>query len=558
MRLRRKLTIAFFGVSSLLSVLFALFSYRFVERQLERDLRERLRDISQLGSRMISAEAYRRLAAQQGLATGPRGAASADVVEAVEASADYRLLSDQLNAIRQAEASLIQYAYLLAPAATPADPTAPPRFIADADVLALRAKLAAGQAGAVQEQISHFDQPYDVTDFPLLAKALAECTPQLERDFVRDAAFDVRSVSAYTPLSALDGTPLRDAQGRCLGVLGVDITDRQMRAALDAASGLSIKLSLAIVALSLLVSIAMGTVLTRSVLALTRTVKRFADKDFTARTPSLPRDEIGQLGKNFNEMAATIQLHSEHLEDLVSQRTRELVAEKQTSERLLLNVLPAPIADRLKGGEHLIVDRFDSVSVLFADIVGFTAHAARTSPEDLVTMLNELFSTYDQLAERHGLEKIKTIGDSYMAVAGIPEPVAEHAAIMAQMGLDMIEGIESYARRHRTELTVRVGIHTGSVVAGVIGTKKFIYDLWGDTVNIASRMESTGVPGRVQLSDATAALLGDRFPLEERGLIDVKGKGKMRVFLLARPAPQLDAKPAAENANAADSSSAAS
>lgn len=541
MRLRRKLTIAFFGVSSLLSILFALFSYRFIERQLERDLRSRLRDISQLGSRMISAEAYRRLAAQQGLATGPRGAAAAEVVEAVETSADYRLLSDQLNAIRQAEASLIQYAYLLAPAATAADPTAPPRFIADADVLALRAKLASGQAGAGQEQISHFDQPYDVTDFPLLAQALAECTPQLERDFVRDAAFDVRSVSAYTPLSALDGTPLRDAQGRCLGVLGVDITDRQMRAALDAASGLSIKLSLAIVALALLVSIAMGTVLTRSILALTRTVKRFADKDFTARTPSLPRDEIGQLGENFNEMAATIQLHSEHLEDLVSQRTRELVAEKQTSERLLLNVLPAPIADRLKGGEHLIVDRFDSVSVLFADIVGFTAHASATSPEELVTMLNELFSTYDQLAERHGLEKIKTIGDSYMAVAGIPEPVADHAAIMAQMGLDMIEGIESYARRHRTELTVRVGIHTGSVVAGVIGTKKFIYDLWGDTVNIASRMESTGVPGRVQISDATAELLGDRFPLEERGLIDVKGKGKMRVFLLARPARKSEA-----------------
>lgn len=553
MKLRRKLTVAFFGVSSLLSILFALFSYRFIERQLEGDLRARLRDIAQLGSRMISADAYRRLAAQQGLSTGPRGAAAASVVESVEASADYRLLSDQLNAIRQAEASLIQYAYLLAPAATAADPTAPPRFIADADVLSLRARAARGEAPS--EEVSHFDQPYDVTDFPLLALALASCTPQLENDFVRDAAFDVRSVSAYTPLSALDGTPLRDAQGRCLGVLGVDITDRQMRAALDAASGLSIKLSLAIVALSLLVSIAMGTVLTRSVLALTTTVKRFADKDFTARTPSLPRDEIGQLGDNFNEMAATIQLHSENLEDLVSQRTRELVAEKQTSERLLLNVLPAPIADRLKGGESLIVDRFDSVSVLFADIVGFTAHASKTSPEDLVTMLNELFSTYDQLAERHGLEKIKTIGDSYMAVAGIPEPVANHAFTMAQMGLDMIEGIEAYARRHHTELTVRVGIHTGSVVAGVIGTKKFIYDLWGDTVNIASRMESTGVPGRVQISDATAALLGDRYALEERGLIDVKGKGQMRVFLLAPPTPRLESKQDAENGDAADAAS---
>lgn len=552
MRLRRKLTIAFFGVSSLLSVLFALFSYRFIERQLERDLRARLRDISQLGSRMVSADAYQRLAAQQGLATGPRGGAAASVVDAVETSADYRLLSDQLNAIRQAEASLIQYAYLLAPAPTAGDPGAPPRFIADADVLALRARVARGEAAV--EEISHFDQPYDVTDFPLLRRALAECTPQLERDFVRDAAFGVRSVSAYTPLSSLDGTPLRDRSGRCLGVLGVDITDRQMRAALDAASGLSIKLSLAIVALALLVSIAMGTVLTRSVLALSSTVKRFADKDFTARTPSLPRDEIGQLGENFNAMAATIQLHSERLEDLVSQRTQELEAEKQTSDRLLLNVLPAPIADRLKGGENLIVDRFDSVSVLFADIVGFTEVASHTSPEALVTMLNELFSMYDQLAEQHGLEKIKTIGDSYMAVAGIPEAVEDHANVMARMGLDMIEGIEAYARRHHTKLTIRVGIHTGSVVAGVIGTKKFIYDLWGDTVNIASRMESTGIPGRVQVSEATHALLTERYAFEERGLIDVKGKGKMRVFLLAKPEPETGA----GREGAADSVSAAS
>jgi class 3 adenylate cyclase len=521
-RLRRKLTVAFFGVSSLLSVLFALFSYRFVERQLERELRDRLRDIAQLGSRMIALEAYQRLAAQHGELAAPQ-------LDAIEGSADYRLLSEQLNAIRSTEAALIQYAYLLAPGEDPRQP----RFVADADVLALRAKLAAGAPLAEHEQISHFAQPYDVTSFPLLRRALTECTPQFERDFVHDSAFDVRSVSAYFPISGLDGTALRDSRGRCLGVLGVDITDRQMRAALDAASGLSIKLSLAIVALSLIVSIAMGTVLTRSVLSLSATVKRFADKDFSARSPALPRDEIGQLGDNFNAMAATIQLHSERLEDLVSQRTHELEAEKQTSDRLLLNVLPGPIADRLKSGENLIVDRFDSVSVLFADIVGFTEVASHTSPEALVTMLNELFSMYDQLAERHGLEKIKTIGDSYMAVAGIPEPVDDHAHVMARMGLDMIAGIEAYAQRHRMKLAIRVGIHTGSVVAGVIGTKKFIYDLWGDTVNIASRMESTGIPGRVQVSEATHALLAERYAFEERGLIDVKGKGQMRVFLLA-------------------------
>ncbi|HWU89468.1 MAG TPA: adenylate/guanylate cyclase domain-containing protein, partial [Kofleriaceae bacterium] len=384
------------------------------------------------------------------------------------------------------------------------------------------------------EKISHFNQPYDISEIPLLERALAACEPQLEPDFVHDAEFDVNSVSAYIPLADATGAALRDAQGRCLGVIGVDITDRKMRAALDATSSLAIKLSLAVVALALIVSIAMGTVLTRSILALTATVKRFADKDFSARTPALPRDEIGQLADNFNTMAATIQLHSEQLEELVRQRTQELVAEKQTSERLLLNVLPAPIADRLKTGESLIVDRFEAVSVLFADIVGFTAVAQRTSPEELVTMLNDLFSTFDKLAEQHGLEKIKTIGDAYMVVAGIPQPVADHAVAIAHMAIDMIRVVEDYSRRTKMNLSIRVGIHTGSVVAGVIGTKKFIYDLWGDTVNTASRMESTGVPGRIQVSEATRKLLEDQFELEERGPIEVKGKGTMPVFLLLR------------------------
>jgi class 3 adenylate cyclase len=308
-----------------------------------------------------------------------------------------------------------------------------------------------------------------------------------------------------------------------------------MREALDATSNLAIKLSLGVVALALIVSIVLGTMLTRSILALTATVKKFAEKDFSARTPELSRDEIGTLADNFNAMAATIQLHNENLEDLVRQRTKELVAEKQTSERLLLNVLPGPIADRLKTGERVIVDRFDDVSVLFADIVGFTAVASRTSPEALVTMLNELFSTFDRLAEQHRLEKIKTIGDAYMVVAGVPQPIADHAIAISHMALDMMAGIAEYSKRTGTDLQLRVGIHTGSVVAGVIGTKKFIYDLWGDTVNTASRMESTGLPGRIQVSEAAYVLLRDLFDFEERGLIDVKGKGQMPVYLLVGP-----------------------
>jgi class 3 adenylate cyclase len=524
-RLRRKLTVAFFGVSALLSVLLAVFLYRFVEGQLKSDLRDRLRDITHIGAHLVDLDAYRELVKQ--LAPGELPAARRDDVEH---SKDYRVVYDQLRAIRSAEPTLIQYVYLLAPGGDDDHP----RFVVDADVLQLRTKQASGKPLAKNEKISHFNQPYDVSEIPRLKQALAGCEQQLEPDFVRDSEFDVNSVSAYIPLSDAAGVPLRDAQGRCLGVIGVDITDRKMRAALEATRGLAIKLSLAVVALALIVSIAMGTVLTRSILSLTETVKRFADKDFSARTPALTRDEIGQLADSFNAMAATIQVHSEQLEELVRQRTQELVAEKQTSERLLLNVLPAPIADRLKTGESLIVDRFDAVSVLFADIVGFTAVAQRTSPEELVTMLNDLFSTFDRLAEQHGLEKIKTIGDAYMVVAGIPQPVADHAVAIAHMALDMIRVVQDYSTRTGANLSIRVGIHTGSVVAGVIGTKKFIYDLWGDTVNTASRMESAGIPGRIQVTEATYKLLRDQFDFEERGPIEVKGKGAMSTYLIVR------------------------
>jgi class 3 adenylate cyclase len=171
---------------------------------------------------------------------------------------------------------------------------------------------------------------------------------------------------------------------------------------------------------------------------------------------------------------------------------------------------------------------------MFADLVGFTTHASKTSPEELVTMLNELFSMFDKLAEQHGLEKIKTIGDSYMVVAGIPQPVADHGIAIAHMATDMIKGFDEYVKRTNTDLGIRIGIHSGSVVAGVIGKKKFIYDLWGDTVNMASRMESTSIPGRIQISNTTHELLATHFDCEERGEIEIKGKGKMRTYLLGK------------------------
>lgn len=208
----------------------------------------------------------------------------------------------------------------------------------------------------------------------------------------------------------------------------------------------------------------------------------------------------------------------------------------QRSEELLLNILPPQIARRLKLRGGTIADAFPGVSVLFADIVGFTRMSSRLPPERIVELLNELFCKFDDVAGQLGLEKIKTIGDCYMVAAGLPEPRADHADAMLDMGLAMLDIVAELAARTGEDLDVRIGMHSGPVVAGVIGKRKFIYDLWGDTVNIASRMESHGVAGAIQLSAASRALLARSYALTSRGAIDVKGKGAMETWLLTRSA----------------------
>jgi adenylate cyclase len=214
---------------------------------------------------------------------------------------------------------------------------------------------------------------------------------------------------------------------------------------------------------------------------------------------------------------------------------RLLLAEQERSERLLLNVLPAPIAERLKAGEEVIADAFPDVTVLFADLVDFTRRSQRISPAQVVTVLNELFSAFDQLARQHGLEKIKTIGDAYMVAGGLPDPRPDHAEAVAELALAMREEVASRADPSGQPLQVRIGIDTGPVEAGVIGTSKFSYDLWGDTVNTASRMESHGVAGCIQVTARTYQRLRDGYPFQRRGPIPIRGMGEMvTYFLLAR------------------------
>jgi class 3 adenylate cyclase len=217
---------------------------------------------------------------------------------------------------------------------------------------------------------------------------------------------------------------------------------------------------------------------------------------------------------------------------------RALDAERERSERLLLNVLPAPIAARLKQGEEVIADGFPEVTVLFADLVDFTRRSQETTPERVVRVLDELFTALDRLAERHGLEKIKTVGDAYMAVGGLPEPRPDHAEAVADMALAVREEVARHLDPGGRPLQVRIGIDTGPVVAGVIGRRKFSYDLWGDTVNTASRMESNGVAGCIQVTDRAYRRLRDRYRFERRGPVEIKGKGELVTWFLVGPAGQ--------------------
>jgi guanylate cyclase len=226
------------------------------------------------------------------------------------------------------------------------------------------------------------------------------------------------------------------------------------------------------------------------------------------------------------------------LASFAKQRNEALAAlrvEQERSELLLMNILPRSIAERLKAASQTIADHFDAASILFADVVDFTPLSQRLSPAEVVGILDQLFSHFDTLVERCGLEKIKTIGDCYMAAAGVPDPISDHARRAALLALDMREAVATSTVGDVSGLELRIGINSGPVTAGVIGSKRFLYDLWGDAVNTASRMESQGTSGEIQITRATYELLRDEFDCRPRGTIEVKGKGQMETWYLVGP-----------------------
>jgi class 3 adenylate cyclase/CHASE3 domain sensor protein len=255
-------------------------------------------------------------------------------------------------------------------------------------------------------------------------------------------------------------------------------------------------------------------------------LSRIATGEFDQFVAVPNRDELGALAENVNRT-------SKQLGELYT----ELETEKERSEELLLHILPRPIVARLRGGETPIADDIPEATILFADLAGFTALSSTMVAVEIVEMLDLLFSRYDALAARFGVEKIKTIGDGYMVAGGVPDPTPDHAAAVVEMALAMGEATNIATRALGVlgqPLRVRIGIHSGPLVAGVLGSNKLIYDVWGDTVNIASRMEKYGEPGRIHVSAATRALLGDQYRFECRGKIEVKGKGMMETFFLDR------------------------
>ena len=222
-------------------------------------------------------------------------------------------------------------------------------------------------------------------------------------------------------------------------------------------------------------------------------------------------------------------IHSQY--DEINHAREDATQARETADRLLLNILPEPIVDRLKTGSKTIADNCQDVTVLFADIVGFTRLTGQSEPSDVVEFLNNIFTDFDEIAKKHNLEKIKTIGDSYMVAGGIPIARKDHAEAVAKMALDILEIADKYSWQGE-KIQFRIGINTGPVIAGVIGKQKFIYDIWGDTVNIASRMESSGSPGVIQVAPTTYELLKMSFKFEKRGRLPIKGKGDMETYFL--------------------------
>jgi len=378
---------------------------------------------------------------------------------------------------------------------------------------------------------------YDLERLQFVAGDEVELLARVRLDYDRFVAVVTRLVelirggvvAAAHEAQVKEAQPLADSLERLTNQL-VNKAEADMVAGIDASEeayrtsrAIVIAFAVGSIGLALLLGRTISWSLIGPITEIGARLGRIAEGDFTQRVSVANRDELGALGANVNRT-------SEQLGKLYG----DLRAEQERSEALLLNTLPRPILKRLRQGETVIADRIAAATILFSDLVDFTDLAARLPPERMIELLGLLFARFDALAAGLGLEKIKTIGDGYMVAGGVPEARCDHAAAVAEMAVAMREAAAATAEEVGDPLRLRIGLHSGPLVAGVIGTHKFVYDVWGDTVNTASRMEKYGAPGRIHVSAATRALLGDKFCFEPRGEIEVKGKGLMETYFLER------------------------
>jgi len=350
--------------------------------------------------------------------------------------------------------------------------------------------------------------------------------------------FDLNGKQQY-----LQVTPLSDSRG-INWLIVVVVPESDFMAEINANTQTTILLCLVALLFATLFGIYTSRWISTPILRLSQASQAIAGGELDQQIPVEPIQELSILANSFNTMTQQLKTsfnelekNNAELEQRVEERTADLRLEKERSEQLLLNILPEAIAEQLKQDTKAIASAIEEVTILFADIVGFTPLSSQVPPIELVSLLNEMFSIFDHLAEQHGLEKIKTIGDAYMVVGGLPLPKLNHAEAIADMALEMQAALSQFqAPLERfnigSKFQIRIGINTGSVVAGVIGIKKFIYDLWGDAVNIASRMESSGEPGRIQVTEATYERIKNQYIFEKRGKIPIKGKGEMMTYWL--------------------------
>jgi len=496
MSIRLKAIISFFLLAVGIAFGASGFSYLLLQDSLTQEFRGRLRDIAHIGAASMDIPTVERLVARLGEAD------NAERVSQIEQSPDYRSVYRQFQAIRDAEPALIQYVYIL----TPTKQADKARFLVDADVLANVAKLAAGQK--VGEEISHFGLDYDISDKVFIRRAFTTATLVVEDEFVPDPNYNTRSMSAYAPV--------RDGKGQLLGILGVDLKDENMRAAMRQSVTASALIVLVAIVVALLASVIFGDQLTRGIRALNSVVIEFAGKKFDIRAPVTSRDEIGNLSASFNSMAQTIDDDTKH-------RLALLAAYGKFVPHTFLSFLKKESIIDLTLGDHVQQE----MTVLFSDIRSFTSLSETMTPKENFDFINAFLRRVGPVIREHGGVIDKYIGDAVMALF----PGAPGEAIQA--GIDMQKRVADYNEERKLDgyapIAIGVGLHTGLLILGTVGeAERMNSTVISDAVNLASRLE--GVTKNYGASIVVSAAMLEHLPRDSafhvRFLDKIQVKGK--------------------------------